>query len=196
MGWLSIPSSSTPFGCPSLPPSSVPLAVSLPLASRGRSRSRTLETLYLDMVELWTGSTANSLWLHSSTSTSTASSTCQLRERSSSKSSCSCQRSSLSFSGSWKLLCFREGFCNPKIHLAHFLTIHHRNLLIWFFALLHGPSRAFCSVWGSHSFSYCSAFVIIVCDLLCILLEISLLSFFFYDNLLTPGLHLNKSKDI
>merc|ERR1712107_746383 len=47
----SIPSSSTPFGCPSLPPSSVPLAVSLPLASRGRSRSRTLETLYLDMFD-------------------------------------------------------------------------------------------------------------------------------------------------
>merc|ERR1712107_946812 len=145
----SIPSSSTPFGCPSLPPSSVPLAVSLPLASSGRSRSRTLETLYLDMVVLWTGSTVNSLWLHSSTSTSTASSTCQLLERSSSKFSCSCQRSSLSFSGSWRHLCFREGFCNPKINLAHLLPVHHGNLLIWSFALLHGPSRAFLVFGGA-----------------------------------------------
>jgi len=40
---------------------------------------------------------------------------------------------------------------------------------------------------GSHSFSYCSAFVIIVCDLLCILLEISLLSFFFFYSLKKNG---------
>merc|ERR1712004_489569 len=84
--------------------------------------------------------------------TSTASSTCQLRERSSSKFSCSCQRSSLSFSGSWKLLCSREGFCNPKVHLAHLLPIHNGNLLTWPFALLHGSSRAFCSVLGEPLF--------------------------------------------
>ena len=101
-------------------------------------------------------STVNSWWPPLWTCTSTASSTYPPRGRSSSKSTCYYQRSNWNFLESWKLLCFKEEFCNLELSFGFLFELGLRSALELGRACWSG-SRS--GLFGGHSL-FCSAFVI------------------------------------